>query len=184
MRLRDGLKALLVMSALLACKKAKREEASAGSAATPSAVAAPATPAAPAPAEPSAAPAKDDPIPDIPEGRSAPPTVAEWSAADEINTQEANSQPDKCFLKVVREWLKVHCDGEFGEITDMDGFGKENADYFQFIKPGKSADYVVRLRKGKALKLKIHRAEGNAALFVNWPGASPKPTIIALGKGR
>ena len=124
-----------------------------------------------------------DAIPEIPEGRSKPPTVAEWAAAPNVNTQEANSQPEGCYMKVVREWLKVNCEGKITEVKEMQEFGNENADYFQSVTPGKSADFVVRLRKGKTMKLKILRSEkGNASLFVNWPATAAKPTIIALGR--
>lgn len=122
-------------------------------------------------------------IPEIPEGRSKPPTVAEWRDAATINTQDANSQPEGCFMKIVREWLKVNCEGKVTEVTDMEEFGTENADYFQSVTPGKSADFVVRVRKGKTMKLKILRSEkGNASLFVNWPQTADKPTIVALGR--
>jgi hypothetical protein len=100
-----------------------------------------------------------------------------------VNTQEKNSQPDKCFMKIVREWLKVNCGGQIVSVNDPEGFGNENADYFSSIRPGKSADFVVRLRPGKTMKTKIIRYDDSASLFVNWPAGAPKPTIVALGKG-
>ncbi|MEZ4371164.1 MAG: hypothetical protein R3B07_10080 [Polyangiaceae bacterium] len=172
----------ILVLALLACKEEKKAE--------PAPTAATAAAPAPTPTE-TAAPAaseeekKDEsPIPDIPEGRSKPPTVAEWKAATNINTQEVNSQPDKCFMRIVREWLKVNCEGDVQGFTGMENFGNEMADYFQSVKPGKVADFVVRLRKGKTLKLRIQRGkEGEAVLFVNWPIGEEKPTIVALGRG-
>jgi hypothetical protein len=137
--------------------------------------------AAPAAAPASTSGAKG--IPEIPEGRSKPPSVAEWSSAAEVNTQEANSRPDECFTKVVREWLKVHCDGNVIGIEAMESFGTQNSDYFSSVRPGKAADFVVRLKKGKTQKLRICRDPGNAALFVNWPAAEDRPVHIALGKG-
>lgn len=170
----------LVLAALLACKeeKAPPQPVAVATAPTPAETAAP-TPAATE--EP--APAKEDPIPDIPEGRSKPATVKEWSEAKNINTQEANSQPDKCFMRIVREWLKINCEGDIQGTSGMENFGTELGDYFQSVKPGKVADFVVRLRKGKTMKLRIQRTEGEAVLFVNWPVGEPKPTIIALGRG-
>lgn len=182
----SGFSAAVVFVALLACKN-EDAPAPATSAAPAASPAAPATPE-PAP-EPAASEAErpvapnDDPIPDIPEGRSKPPTVAEWSAASEVNTQEKNSQPDKCFMKIVREWLKVNCSGQIVSVNDPEGFGTEGADYFSSIRPGKSADFVVRLREGKTMKTKIIRYDDSASLFVNWPAGAPKPTIVALGKG-
>jgi hypothetical protein len=130
-------------------------------------------------------PVKDDNgIPDIPEGRSKPPTVAEWGAAREVNTQGANAHGRECTMKIVREWLKVNCQGDVTKVSDMDGFGKKGFDYFDSVKIGKSADFVLRLRKGSNPKLKIHRNDksGNAALFVSWPSNEPKPKIVALGR--
>jgi hypothetical protein len=100
--------AALLVGALLACKKEEKKESAPAPTPAPAAETATA-PAAPA-AETAAAPAKaaDDPIPDIPSGRSNPPSVSEWSAAAEVNTQGANARPDDCFMKIVREWLKVH----------------------------------------------------------------------------
>ncbi len=86
-------------------------------------------------------------------------------------------------MKIVREWLKVNCGGEIVSVDAPEGFGKENVNYFSSIRPGKSADFVVRLRQGKTMKLKIRRAKDAAVLFVNWPQEAKKPTIVALGKG-
>lgn len=127
---------------------------------------------------------KESPVPDIPEGRSRPPSVQEWQAADPINTQEPNSQPENCEMKVVREWLKIYCHGNVSEYSEMSGFGEEHKDYFAALRKGKSADFVVRLRQGKTLKLKVRYAdEPEAVLFVSWPAKEPKPVHIALGRG-
>jgi hypothetical protein len=143
----------------------------------------PAPTAVPAsPVSPAALPA--DGIPDIPDSRSNPPTVAEWQAAPEVNTQGAGGRPKDCNMRVVREWLNIHCNGKVTKIDEMDGFGKENWDYYQQITLGSSADFVVRLRKGVSMKLKIFREDQDAALFVSWPPSEPKPKHIALGIGR
>ncbi|MCU0658241.1 MAG: hypothetical protein MUF64_24160 [Polyangiaceae bacterium] len=121
-------------------------------------------------------------IPEIPAGTSAPPSVAEWEAGHPVNTQGANAIPSNCSMKVVREWLKVNCSGKIREITNMEGFGRKGVDYFESVVPGKHADFVVRLRKGSALKMRILRdGPHSASLFVNWPAGNPRPSIIALG---
>jgi len=129
--------------------------------------------------------AKDDGIPTIPDKQSKPPSVDEWKAAKEVNTQGPNSRPDKCYMKIVREWLKVNCAGKVTKIEENKNFsfGRENVDFFTSLRPEKSADIVVRLKKGKSIKAKIHRTGGekSAALFVSWPPTKEKPTIIALG---
>ena len=138
----------------------------------------PAKPAAPA--TPTAAPGASMEAPEIPETKSAPPTVAEWTAAASVNTVGANSAPKDCVMKVVREWLKVNCSGKIKEVTAMEGFGAKNVDYFDSVTPGKSADLVVRVKKGGSIKARILREGGGASLFVNWPGANAKPSILAL----
>ena len=123
-------------------------------------------------------------VPDIPAERSSPPTVQEWGAAAEVNTQGAGGRPNDCYMKIVREWLKVHCNGNVTGTKDMDGFGQENFDYYQQVTLGKAADFVVRLRKGVSMKLKILRDEQDAALFVSWPPSEPRPLHVALGIGK
>lgn len=131
------------------------------------------------------APAEDDgPVPAIPEGRSNPPTVAEWSSAREVNTQGKNSWPPDCTMKIVREWLQVNCTGDIGGYEKMENFGREQVDYFESIKPPTIASFVVRLKKGKTMGLRICRTNSTrASLFVNWPGGKDRPVHVALGKG-
>jgi len=118
--------------------------------------------------------------PAVSEGTSGPPTVAEWQAAPSANTVGANSAPRDCELKVVREWLKVNCTGNIKEVTNMEGFGKKGFDYFELVTPGRVADFVVRIKKGQAIKARIIREGQSASLFVNWPSQSAKPSIVAL----
>jgi hypothetical protein len=128
-----------------------------------------------------AAPGAGQEAPDVPTGTSAPPTVAEWSAAAEINTVGANSKPKDCSMKMVREWLKVNCTGNIREVTNREGFGRNGVDSFDKIIPGKVADLVVRVKKGGAIKARILRNnESGASLFVNWPSQLDKPSIVAL----
>ena len=144
---------------------------------------------APAEAEPDASaqaePAPESPVPEIPEGRSKPPSVSEWQAARELNTQEPNSQAENCQMKVVREWLKVYCHGEIRGFSDMVEFGEKTRDYFLSLRKGKSVDFVVRLRRGKTMKIKVQRKDAReAVLYVSWPQDKARPVHIALGRGK
>jgi hypothetical protein len=126
----------------------------------------------------------DKTLPDIPSDKSKPPSIDEWKTGTVVNSQEKNSRPDKCEMKIVREWLKVKCEGEVLGITDLDGFGAEGTDHFKMVQEGKFADVVVRLKEGQALSTRFLRAvEGDAALFTHWPKGAKKPNIIALGRG-
>lgn len=128
-------------------------------------------------------PSDDGPIPAIPDGRSDPPTSAEWSSAKNVNTQGANSWPPDCTTKIVREWLQVNCTGKVKGYEKMENFGKLHSDYFESIMPGKLASFVVRLKKGKTISVRICRDTDRASLFVNWPTAKDRPIHVALGKG-
>lgn len=178
----------LVAGALFACKQ-KKDQAPAPSASVAAKAPAPAASATPPPVPAASTGVRDTTtgvdekgIPLIPTGRSKPPTVAEWNAAAEVNTQGANSQAHDCFMKIVREWIKVHCDGDIKSISDKDGLPRSNADYFESIKPGKDADFVFRLKKGRTMKMRIHRDGNRASLFINWPGTKDRPVHVALAQ--
>lgn len=129
--------------------------------------------------KPKSAPGASSEAPEIPDGRSKPPTLAEWGEADQVNTVGANSAPRNCYMKVVREWLKVHCEGQIREITNEEGLGGEGVEHFRYVND-KVADIIVRVRKGQHIKLRIMREGQSASLFVNWPGGQSKPSIMAL----
>lgn len=131
------------------------------------------------PAKPKGAPGASSEAPDIPDGRSKPPTLAEWGDAREVNTVGANSAPRNCYMKVVREWLKIHCEGRIREITNEEGLGAEGVEHFRYVND-KVADVIVRVRKGHHIKLRIIREGQSASMFMNWPGGQAKPSIMAL----
>ncbi len=137
-----------------------------------------------APAEPAQKCGSLKDIPDIPEGRSAPPKdLAEWNTGCKVNTQGPNSHAPDCTAILKREWLKVTCTGDMLGFEQMDGFGVEGNDYFKMHTPGKLLSFVVRLRKGQSQKVRMCRPKERASLFVSWPPGKSKPTIIAVGRG-
>ena len=151
----------------------------------------PSTPGAAAPGHPdektppagvkTAAPGAGQAAPDVPSGTTAPPTTEEWGAAAAVNTVGAGAAAKDCTMKMHHEWLKVNCTGKIKEVTNMEGFGKKGVDYFDLVTPGHVADLVVRVKKGGSIKARILRdGVAGASLFVNWPGALDKPSIVAL----
>lgn len=147
------------------------------------AAAPPAAGAAPPPAEPAASCGALSDIPDIPSDTSTPPSLAEWGQACDINTQGANSHAPDCTTKIMREWLQVTCRGDIIGTEHQEGFGRLNQDYYELINLPDMASYVIRLRKGRSQKIRICREKERASLFVSWPPASAKPTIVALAIG-
>ncbi len=139
----------------------------------------PPTPPAPAPAPAATVDAKGVPL--IPSTRSKPPTVAEWNSGLVVNTQGAGNRSKACELRIVREWLRVSCHSK--KITGyekMSGFGAKNNDYYEMVKPGKLASFVLRLKKGRYPKIRICQGNTFSSLFVSWPAAAERPKNIAM----
>jgi hypothetical protein len=130
---------------------------------------------------PSAIP--EGPIPAIPSDKSNPPKGNEWVDGKEVNTQESNSQPDRCSMRILREWLQVSCREDYSGYEKMESFGLKNRDYFEFVQPGRVVSFVVRLRKGKTQSVRICGEDQRATLFVNWPAQEDRPIHVALGRG-
>ena len=121
-------------------------------------------------------------IPDIPDTRSNPPSLEEWATGCDVNTQGAGKAAD-CTMKVKREWLQITCRGNMTGYEQFDGFGTLGQDYFEQHTAGQMASFVVRLRTGRSMKVRMCRDKERASLFVSWPPSAPKPTIIALAAG-
>ena len=123
-------------------------------------------------------------VPTIPDTGSKPPTVEEWKTACKVNTQGPNSHPDDCEMKVMREWLRVTCRGDYFKTQNMENFGANGADYFEMIKPNQVIGYTMKLSKGRNQKVRIcHTKNKRASLFVSWPSGEEKPLHIALARG-
>jgi hypothetical protein len=163
-----------------------RAAASASTApAAPTAPTAPTTPPPDAPPAPTAtAPAAEEgPIPLIPQDRSNPPQGTEWEQGKEVNTQEINSQPDNCEMRVLREWLNVTCRKDYIGYEKMENFGRKLQDYYERVDPGQVVSLVLRLKPGKPQAVRICAPNKRASLFVSWPKGSDRPKAIALGRG-
>ena len=121
-------------------------------------------------------------IPAIPAGRSPRPTDSEWRAGVAVNTQGAGTRAHGCSVKIVRESIRVHCDGDIKSISNKEGLPTSGSEYFQSITPGKQADFVFRLKKGRTTTLRIHRDGNRASLFISWPASKDRPVQIALAQ--
>ncbi|MBN2192029.1 MAG: hypothetical protein JW751_04375 [Polyangiaceae bacterium] len=132
---------------------------------------------------PVAKPADEGPIPLVPTELSNPPQGNEWDNGVVVNTQEINSQPDDCQMRVLREWLQITCRGPYTGYERMTEFGRKNFDYYESVQPDKMVSFVVRMRKGKTQSVRVCAPTKRASLFVNWPLAKDRPAHIALGRG-
>ena len=171
---------VVVVLALLACKKeeAKPETVATSTPAAPIAAApkAPEPAVSPAPAVEPTPPQSRTGMPT--EGNSKPPTVAEWDAVGEITVR--HSTPLACETKLVREWLRVSCrstDKSKYQIKNVElssGAGKGGIP--PFVKKG-VASVVTQVKKGMDAEYTYSWETFSRKLKVAWPNGAPSPTI-------
>lgn len=180
----------LVIVALLGCKKDDAPAAghTSAQAETPKAPAPPPTATAATAAATAQAPSKPKSyavgeVPAIPSEHSNPPKGNEWDQAQVVNTQGAGARAKHCNLQILREWLRVTCNGDITGYEKMEDFGTQGSDYYELISPGKVASFVIRLKPGHNQKIRVCRKTDRASLFVSWPPGSDRPKHVALGSG-
>ena len=119
--------------------------------------------------------------PEIPTDRSKPPTKPEWKAGNDLNTAAKSDQDKLCWMKQVREWLRVECVGNIGmSIAYAQELGARKSDWFQ---PDGTPILIVRMRKGHDLRAAIYEhAPKMTYLRANWPADSDRPTEVSLGR--
>lgn len=171
---------LLVLLALLACKKEepKPEAVPPATAAAPAATPTPAPAPAPS-AEPAADPAQAQAKTGMPtEGNSKPPSVSEWDGVGEITVR--HSTPLACETKLVREWLRVSCrstDKSKHQIKNVEvASGAAKGGIPPFVKKG-VASIVTQVKKGMDVQYTFTWDTFARHLKVAWPNGAPSPTI-------
>lgn len=111
-----------------------------------------------------------------PNGRSAVPTVDEWTAAKEITVK--GSTKLNCETKMVREWLRVSCrgkndtGGEPKNVTMKKGGGR--GDTFVFS-GNKVASLVCPFVNGTDIVAEFEWTDKKKELVVSWPWGAPEP---------
>lgn len=138
------------------------------------------------PAEPDTSPTASDKEPpkDGPNGRSAVPTLDEWSKVGEV-TVLGSSKLD-CETKMVREWIRVSCRGESTErgkptaVTITDGGGR--GDTFTFASGG-VASLIYPFYEGQNLKATFRWEKVSKGFKAEWPRGAPKPTAYGIFEG-
>lgn len=136
---------------------------------------------APAPTPTSTAAAdRPEGFPDeVPRQRTKPPNVKEWASAPTVKMQ-----PEGCFRKVVREWMKLNCSksetnnpGAQG-FANVEAFGSNNADYFSWVRAGEVADIVVRMSPGKRAVATMQLDGQSLQVGYDWSSDGPYPTPV------
>jgi len=166
---------VLMLGALLACKKEEAQKEPAQTAAAPTPPPAVSTAAPPEPLATEEPPSQGA-IPT--EGNSKPPTVAEWNGVGEITVR--HSTPLGCETKLVREWLRVSCRmNEHSKYTIVGvklTDGKDSGGIPPFVKKG-VASIVTRVKKGMSAEYTFDWGSFTRKLTVAWPNGAPRPTI-------
>ena len=116
---------------------------------------------------------------EIPAERSKPPTVQEWNAAEKVELE-----PKGCFRKVVREWLKLNCSRDDAVNPDpqaflgLEAFGREGGDYFEWSRPGQTADVIVRMVRGRRSVASLQLGSKTLSLGYDWSGNGAFPRLV------
>ena len=177
----DAVWVLLTIAALSACDKSQ-ETTPAPAASPPKAL--PAAPSAPPPSASvaaSAAPSAKPALPAVPLERSKPPTKPEWDAAEKVNTAPKEDQSKQCWMKSVREWVRLECLGhESAHLIYTEELGSKGSDW---LNPDAGAFILIfRMRPGHDIRAKLgitSRRQG-PFLRVSWPEGSDRPSELSL----
>jgi hypothetical protein len=119
-----------------------------------------------------------------PNGRSAVPTLDEWSKVGEV-TVLGSSKLD-CETKKVREWIRISCRGESRErgkptgVTITHGGGR--GDTFTFASTG-VASLIYPYFQGQHLEATFTWERARRGFKAEWPHGAPQPTAYGIFEG-
>ncbi len=129
------------------------------------------------------------PIPAVPITPSPPPTAAEWAAGLEVNGAAEGKRARRCSMKLVREWVKIRCEGDIKEVApdwnlwhDKKDRGKlwfEDHDYPAF------GELTLRISPGFNMGAVFHRKDrtNSARFFFDWDKKKDRPTTLEVFRG-
>lgn len=117
-------------------------------------------------------------LPQVTQVGSRPPTLAEWRAVSPL-AGRGGSVPDKCFVKLVREWMKFQCEGAISKTSGEDSLGPTST---RFIAGNdRYVDLVFKLRPGLDGEFTVTRDGGAVSLRVRWASGSDQPDVRVSG---
>lgn len=116
---------------------------------------------------------------EVPRSRTKPPTVKEWSESPTVKME-----PEGCFRKVVREWMKLNCSKSEANhphpsgFTDLSNYGTEYSDYFVWVRPPDVADVVVRMSPGRRGVATMQLEAKNLQVGYDWTDSGLYPKVV------
>jgi hypothetical protein len=114
-----------------------------------------------------------------PNGRSAVPTLAEWTAQTKEVGVKGSSKLN-CETKMVREWLRISCRGKNDTGGEPTGVtitkGGRSGENFTFA-ASKVASLVTPFVNGTDLTAEFTWTDKKMELHVYWPHGAPEPPL-------
>jgi hypothetical protein len=136
---------------------------------------APAGPSDPAPSAPSAPTDEEKPIDGdaIPTERSKSPKAAEWAAAPRVKFTRKGPAAAGCRAQIVREWLRVRCDGQVFAVSLVGGAPEGVAFWIGGTATEPFGEILTPVRRGDRRVFQLWAPGKDAAgMFV------PKPMLV------
>jgi hypothetical protein len=115
---------------------------------------------------------------------SAPPKVAEWNDAAELEVK--NAKRLGCEVKFVREWVRVSCrttEQTSSQIVALNWIepSAKPADFYDLVKAGQLASIVFPVRRNSTAKVEFVWTTFTRPLTVSWSAGTPVPIVYFSG---
>jgi hypothetical protein len=114
----------------------------------------------------------------LPPGRSPVPSLAEYAAAREVTVKGSSAL--KCETKVIREWLRVRCQGKNdtgGTPTAVTVVRGGRGETITFAGGGVT-NLITPVLEGTDFEARFSWTDKSHPLLVKWPAGTPHPIVV------
>lgn len=113
----------------------------------------------------------------VPDAQSPRPAEQDWSSAPTFNTSTTLLRDDRCKIAILRDWMRVDCNGE-GYLHTIRLEGSAGKDYWLSVGLTPTHDaYVGRLKRGGLTELSFESRVKPVLIRVAWPSDAAGPTV-------
>ena len=133
--------------------------------------------------------AQISPIPAVPTTLSPPPTAAEWAAGLEVNGAAESKRASQCSMKLVREWVKIRCEGDIKQVAPDGNLWYDDKDkgrlWFEEHSYPAFGELILRISPGFNMGAVFHRKDrtNSARFFFNWDRGKDRPKVLDVFRG-
>jgi hypothetical protein len=130
------------------------------------------------------------PVPAVPTSPSSPPTAAEWASAIEVNGAEEGKRATNCSMKLLREWVKIRCEGDIKDASPDMNLWHDDKDkgklWFEEHKYPDFGELTLRISPGMNMGAVFQRKDktDSARFFFDWPKGADRPKTLEVFKGK